>query len=119
MSFINKEQLLEGLKNKKFCKYCVYVGRNSRCFYPSATGCSPTAMVSAIAQFIESLEAEDEFRTEVKYTNEPLKYNYVAVLQKALEESLNKDPEKAKEELISMGILNEDGTVKEQIVDNV
>lgn len=119
MGFINKEELLDGLKNKKFCKFCVYANKEAKCLYPNEAGCSPAAMISAIAQFIESLDVENEFRTEVKYTNEPLKYNYVAMLQRALEESINKDPEKAKEELISMGVLNKDGTPKEKIVDNV
>lgn len=120
MSFINKEQLLEGLKSKKFCKFCVYAGRGAKCFYPNEAGCSPAAMESAIIQYINSLEEkleENNYRHEKQYTNDLLQMNYIAVMQKALSEAINKTPEQAKEELIKMGILNADGTAKETIVD--
>lgn len=118
MNLINKDKLIEGLKDKKYCKYCHYAGKENKCFYPSENSCSPVAMMSSIVQFINSLEvSQDEFRCEKKYTNDLLQMNYIAIMQKAIDEAMNKSPEEAKAELIRMGVLNEDGTPKENIVD--
>lgn len=119
MGLIDKDKLLEGIRDKRYCSYCVYVGNNNRCFYPGDCNCSSVALIGALFQYINSLPNEEErIICEKRYSNKNLNPDYVAILQNAINEAANKNPEEIKAELIRMGVLNEDGTTKGQIVDS-
>lgn len=121
MSLVNLKYLIEGIKRKSYCKYCVYMGENANCAYPGDCGCSSMAMQSAIIQYINGFDVESletNILVEKRFSNRFLQPNYVKILEEAVEKALNNDLEFSRKMLIEAGILNEDGTPKEHIVDN-
>lgn len=119
MGLIDKDKLLEGIKDKRYCSYCVYVGNNNRCFYPGDCNCSSVALIGALFQYINSLPNEEErIICEKKYSDKNLNPDYVAILQNAVNEWAKKDVDEIRSLMINAGILNEAGEPKEHIVDN-